>query len=144
MYCVYKVIKWKWNNHLISAGLVSIYKNYGNCKCETWTVGTRNYMIQKRWPFYTRRESHQNKKRGTKVMWQSKMLWYCITVFWYSFCSFRSPRNCIMLPASCLWYHSFCLCILLWTDKVCDAVEVAGKNVMSTTSVVTTGLVSQR
>ncbi|OWM80408.1 hypothetical protein CDL15_Pgr019688 [Punica granatum] len=28
--------------------------------------------------------------------------------------------------------------------KVCDAVEVAGKNVMSTTSVVTTGLVSQR
>lgn len=30
------------------------------------------------------------------------------------------------------------------TDKVCDAVEVAGKNVMSTTSVVTTGLVQQR
>ncbi|KAK2972727.1 hypothetical protein RJ640_029184, partial [Escallonia rubra] len=29
-------------------------------------------------------------------------------------------------------------------NKVCDAVEVAGKNVMSTTSVVTTGLVSQR
>ncbi|KAK3028479.1 hypothetical protein RJ639_040048 [Escallonia herrerae] len=29
-------------------------------------------------------------------------------------------------------------------DKVCDAVEVAGKNVMSTTSAVTTGLVSQR
>lgn len=29
-------------------------------------------------------------------------------------------------------------------DKVCDAVEVAGRNVMSTTSVVTTGLVSQR
>lgn len=28
--------------------------------------------------------------------------------------------------------------------KVCDAVEVAGRNVMSTTSVVTTGLVSQR
>lgn len=32
----------------------------------------------------------------------------------------------------------------VWTDKVCDAVEVAGKNVMSTTSVVTTGLVSER
>lgn len=30
------------------------------------------------------------------------------------------------------------------TDKVFDAVEVAGKNVMSTSSVVTTGLVSQR
>ncbi|EOX97698.1 Senescence/dehydration-associated protein-related, putative [Theobroma cacao] len=29
-------------------------------------------------------------------------------------------------------------------NKVCDAVEVAGRNVMSTTSVVTTGLVSQR
>ncbi|KAK1559764.1 hypothetical protein Q3G72_018056 [Acer saccharum] len=29
-------------------------------------------------------------------------------------------------------------------NKVCDAVEVAGKNVMSTTSVVTTGLVSER
>ncbi|KAJ8572198.1 hypothetical protein K7X08_008709 [Anisodus acutangulus] len=29
-------------------------------------------------------------------------------------------------------------------NKVCDAVEVAGKNVMSTTSVVTTGLVQQR
>ncbi|XP_048233848.1 protein EARLY-RESPONSIVE TO DEHYDRATION 7, chloroplastic-like [Ricinus communis] len=29
-------------------------------------------------------------------------------------------------------------------NKVCDAVEVAGKNVMSTSSVVTTGLVSQR
>ncbi|KAL6517422.1 hypothetical protein OROMI_033123 [Orobanche minor] len=29
-------------------------------------------------------------------------------------------------------------------NRVCDAVEVAGKNVMSTTSVVTTGLVSQR
>ncbi|KAG8368099.1 hypothetical protein BUALT_Bualt15G0010000 [Buddleja alternifolia] len=29
-------------------------------------------------------------------------------------------------------------------NKVCDAVEVAGKNVMSTTSVVTTGLVSQK
>lgn len=29
-------------------------------------------------------------------------------------------------------------------NKVCDAVEVAGKNVMSTTSVVTTGLVSHR
>ncbi|KAL3613958.1 hypothetical protein CASFOL_042032 [Castilleja foliolosa] len=29
-------------------------------------------------------------------------------------------------------------------NKVCDAVEVAGKNVMSTTSVVTTGLVSRR
>ncbi|KAK6946415.1 Senescence/spartin-associated, C-terminal [Dillenia turbinata] len=29
-------------------------------------------------------------------------------------------------------------------NKVCDAAEVAGKNVMSTTSVVTTGLVSQR
>ncbi|PON89999.1 Senescence/spartin-associated [Trema orientale] len=29
-------------------------------------------------------------------------------------------------------------------SKVCDAVEVAGRNVMSTTSVVTTGLVSQR
>lgn len=29
-------------------------------------------------------------------------------------------------------------------DRVWDAVEVAGKNVMSTTSVVTTGLVSQR
>lgn len=31
-----------------------------------------------------------------------------------------------------------------FADKVCDAVEVAGKNVMSTTSVVTTGLVSNR
>ena len=30
------------------------------------------------------------------------------------------------------------------SDKVCDAVEVAGRNVMSTTSVVTTELVSQR
>ncbi|XP_057966498.1 protein EARLY-RESPONSIVE TO DEHYDRATION 7, chloroplastic-like [Malania oleifera] len=29
-------------------------------------------------------------------------------------------------------------------NKVCDAIEVAGKSVMSTTSVVTTGLVSQR
>uniref|UniRef100_A0A5B7BK17 Putative senescence-related protein n=1 Tax=Davidia involucrata TaxID=16924 RepID=A0A5B7BK17_DAVIN len=29
-------------------------------------------------------------------------------------------------------------------NKVCDAVEVAGRNVMSTTSVVTTGLISQR
>jgi hypothetical protein len=29
-------------------------------------------------------------------------------------------------------------------DKVCDAVEVAGKNVMSTSSIVTTGLVSHR
>ncbi|KAK3194118.1 hypothetical protein Dsin_025428 [Dipteronia sinensis] len=29
-------------------------------------------------------------------------------------------------------------------NKVCDAVEVAGRNVMSTTSVVTTGLVSKR
>ncbi|KAL3621377.1 hypothetical protein CASFOL_036289 [Castilleja foliolosa] len=29
-------------------------------------------------------------------------------------------------------------------NKVCDAVEVSGKNVMSTTSVVTTGLVSER
>ncbi|XP_050233848.1 protein EARLY-RESPONSIVE TO DEHYDRATION 7, chloroplastic-like [Mercurialis annua] len=29
-------------------------------------------------------------------------------------------------------------------NKVCDAVEVAGKNVMSTSSIVTTGLVSQR
>ncbi|CAA0807748.1 Senescence/dehydration-associated protein-related [Striga hermonthica] len=29
-------------------------------------------------------------------------------------------------------------------NRVCDAVEVAGKNVMSTTSVVTTGLVSQK
>ncbi|KAM1957816.1 hypothetical protein FF1_003480 [Malus domestica] len=29
-------------------------------------------------------------------------------------------------------------------NKVCDAVEVAGRNVMSTTSVVTTGLVSHR
>lgn len=29
-------------------------------------------------------------------------------------------------------------------DKICDAVEVAGKNVMSTTAVVTTGLVSHR
>ncbi|KAJ6395699.1 hypothetical protein OIU77_020871 [Salix suchowensis] len=29
-------------------------------------------------------------------------------------------------------------------NKVCDAVEVAGKNVMSTSSVVTTGLVSHR
>ncbi|KAF2302044.1 hypothetical protein GH714_031721 [Hevea brasiliensis] len=29
-------------------------------------------------------------------------------------------------------------------DKVCDAIEVAGKNVMSTSSVVTKGLVSQR
>ncbi|KAJ0010557.1 hypothetical protein Pint_34287 [Pistacia integerrima] len=31
-----------------------------------------------------------------------------------------------------------------YKHKVCDAVEVAGKNVMSTTSVVTTGLVSER
>lgn len=30
------------------------------------------------------------------------------------------------------------------TDKVFDAVEVAGRNVMSTTSVVTTGLVTDR
>lgn len=29
-------------------------------------------------------------------------------------------------------------------DKVCDAIEVAGKNVMSTSSVVTTGLVSEK
>lgn len=33
-----------------------------------------------------------------------------------------------------------CVC----AGKVCDAIEVAGRNVMSTTSVVTTGLVSQR
>lgn len=36
----------------------------------------------------------------------------------------------------------FFLCA--FADKVCDAVEVAGRNVMSTTSVVTTGLVSDR
>lgn len=34
-------------------------------------------------------------------------------------------------------------CVLI-TDKVFDAVEVSGKNVMSTTSVVTTKLVSQK
>lgn len=34
--------------------------------------------------------------------------------------------------------------ILLLIGKICDAVEVAGKNVMSTSSTVTTGLVSHR
>lgn len=51
-------------------------------------------------------------------------------------------------------YHALCLLITslitrvfflcAFADKVCDAVEVAGRNVMSTTSVVTTGLVSNR
>ena len=42
--------------------------------------------------------------------------------------------------------HSNLIIFFLYvhSDKVCDAVEVAGRNVMSTTSVVTTELVSQR
>ncbi|KAK2642219.1 hypothetical protein Ddye_023982 [Dipteronia dyeriana] len=46
-----------------------------------------------------------------------------------------------MYNAPCLWYCSFVL--FAHADKVCD-VEVTGKNVMSTTSVVTTGLVLER
>lgn len=47
-----------------------------------------------------------------------------------------------------LWYassfcHSMCV-VYLFAGRVCDAVELAGRNVMSTSSVVTTGLVSQR
>ena len=34
--------------------------------------------------------------------------------------------------------------LILRTDRICDAVEVAGKNVMSTTSTVTTGLVTHK
>lgn len=34
--------------------------------------------------------------------------------------------------------------VLLYIDKVCDAIEVAGRNVMSTTSTVTTDFVSHR
>ena len=44
-------------------------------------------------------------------------------------------------------FHVFAteVCYLcMYSGRVCDAVEVAGRNVMSTTSVVTTGLVSQR
>lgn len=44
------------------------------------------------------------------------------------------------LACSCRLYLVFGVL----TDKVFDAVEVAGRNVMSTTSVVTTELVSQR
>jgi spartin len=38
----------------------------------------------------------------------------------------------------------FFSCLLLVAGKICDAVEVAGKNVMSTSSTVTTELVNHR
>ena len=41
--------------------------------------------------------------------------------------------------------HSLILLHNLYiTEKICDAVEVAGKNVMSTSSLVTTDLVTER
>lgn len=40
--------------------------------------------------------------------------------------------------------HGILFFLMCNTDKVFDAVEVAGRNVMSTTSVVTTGLVTDR
>lgn len=55
----------------------------------------------------------------------------------------------VNLLMSCDIIYSLLVCLnlpfcVLITDKVFDAVEVSGKNVMSTTSVVTTKLVSQK
>lgn len=45
----------------------------------------------------------------------------------------------------CVYSYSLLIAyFFLLTGKVCDAVEVAGKNVMSTSSTVTTELVSHR
>lgn len=40
--------------------------------------------------------------------------------------------------------NSFCPGIYMSTEKICDAVELAGSNVLQTSSVVTTGLASHR
>ena len=61
-------------------------------------------------------------------------------IVWFIFSQFvwllnwNLTHNTVSSP--CLW----CACAV----KVCDAIEVAGKNVLSTSSVVTTGLVSHR
>ena len=49
---------------------------------------------------------------------------------------------CINLETE-LCFSRVCVCVCV-TDKVCDAVEVAGKNVMKTTSTVTTEIVDHK
>lgn len=58
---------------------------------------------------------------------------------------------CMALLPNAVYFVLFYFCVFFsffFTSreigKVCDAVEVAGRNVMSTSSTVTTGLVSHR
>lgn len=52
------------------------------------------------------------------------------------------PFSILMICSNLLFFIPPCDGIS--TGKICDAVEVAGKNVLQTSSVVTTGIVSHR